>query len=153
VWCCGIKEPQPTVTVPFGRLTLPSALHLPFACSSASHFLVVCSPSVFVCFSPQQHTQPPSPPFHHTPNFLLVPGTNPLTVNHVKLQTCHYHFTHPHRPSTRQFGALETGHQPGSCSPSAMTLSGLSSTPPPGGPLRARPDFPEPAALAAGANR
>jgi hypothetical protein len=37
-----------------------------------------------------------------------------------------------------------------SCSAYATTRSGLSSTPPPGGPLRARPDFPAPADLAVG---
>ncbi len=59
----------------------------------------VCTPSVCACFptSPQQHTQPPLPPFHHTPLFFIhVPGTNPLTVNHVQLQTCPHHFTYPH---------------------------------------------------------
>jgi hypothetical protein len=133
---------------------------------------VVCLPlfgrllAICVClflFFTQQHTQPPLPPFHHM--FSHVPGTNPLTVNHVKLQTCHYHFTHPHRPSTRQFGALETGHQPGSARhirrmgrlrvPVRLLRRRSLGSPQhsPWGPLRARrPDFPEPAALAVGAN-
>jgi hypothetical protein len=66
--------------------------------------------------------------------------------------------------SPTQFGALEAGHKPGSAR--RIRRMGCLRVPvrrlrrrslgspqhPPGGPLRARPDFPEPAALAAGAN-
>jgi hypothetical protein len=70
--------------------------------------------------------------------------------------------THPPRSSTHQLGAVEDRHQPARApcslngtnsvtfSAYATTRSGLSATPPPGGPLRARPDFPAPADLAAG---
>jgi hypothetical protein len=51
-------------------------------------------------------------------------------------------------PSTGQGAAYSSNGTPsGSCSPSTTTLSGLSSTPP-GELLRARPNFPEPAAPA-----
>ncbi len=83
----------------------------------------------FVC--PQQHTQTPLPPFHHTPLFFTrakhepshrKPGTNPLTVN------------------TPLFFTV--------CDDALWALLNT----PPGGQLRARPDFPDPVILAAGAN-
>ncbi len=55
----------------FGCLTLPSALNLPLARSSASHFLVVFSPSVWLSASPLLTpclgTYPHNKPCH-TPN-------------------------------------------------------------------------------------
>jgi hypothetical protein len=78
------------------RLPLPSTFSRarlpPTFWSSARHLCVSVPPP-----PPQQHTQPPFPPFHHTPLFFIhVPGTNPLTVNHVQLQTRPHHFTYPH---------------------------------------------------------
>ncbi len=108
--------------------------------------------------SPLNNPPPPAPSiFHHTPFLSHVTGTNPLTTNNVILQTDPYHFIHPHRPSMKQFGAVEARTQPGSaqifaphspngipsgfCSACAMTLSGLSSTPPTGANPAARDAF------------
>ncbi len=77
------------------RLPLPSIYRVLVCLPLVGRLHAIC-----VCLflvPPQQHTQPPLPPFHHTPLFFLhVPGTNPLTVNHVQIQTCPHHFTHPH---------------------------------------------------------
>jgi hypothetical protein len=127
------------------RLTLPSTSRV----SSASHFLVVCSPSVCVClsFPPTTHPTPPPPispnpnvftrarhePSHRkpcqTPN-LSFPSHPPSPTFHVPI------WCPGNWPSTGQHAAYSPNETPsGSCSPSATTLSGLSSTLPLGGRL------------------
>jgi hypothetical protein len=176
VWCCGIKEPQPTV--PFFDV-LPSRLHFIylFACSSASHFLVVCSPSVLF-LPPQKKTIKCVPHccfiniFSHSttllPNPCCAPFTLPLGSTPVTHPPCHTpNPFHPvplvlplpstiiHAPTWCRERSPSTGPRApcslnGTNSVSSTTRSGLSSTHTPGGALWSRPDFTAPADLAAG---
>jgi hypothetical protein len=177
VWCCVIKETQPTVH--FLTSYLPSRLHFIylFACSSASHFWVVCSPAVLFLSPPPpnnkmctlllfyQHlfslhrpvTQPhfthptrvvrrsPYPRQHpcYPPKMSHSKPFSPLTP--LITPTLHDH------PRTNLVPCSLNGTDSVSCSAYATTRSGLSSTPPPGGQLRVRQDFPVPADLQANA--
>ncbi len=68
------------------HLTLPSALNLPFACSSTSHFLIVCNPPVCGSILPPNNKCVPhccftNTSFHSTTLLLNPILPNPLLPN------------------------------------------------------------------------
>ena len=140
-----------TTLCEFGCLSLPSsptiyliARRLPPTFWSSARFFCVC----LFYLSPKQTTPPPSQfflylhhtpiitrarhdPFHHkacqTPN-LPLPFHPPSLTTHAPT------WCRGNWPSTGQRAAYSPNETPsGSCSSSATTLSGLSSTPPLGG--------------------
>ncbi len=98
--------------------------------------------------TPRQHPCYPPTILCHYPNLLIpfIPlSPPPSTIIHAPI-SCR-----GRSPSTGPRAPCSlNGTNLVSCSAYATTRSGLSSTPPPGGMLRAIPDFPAPADLAAG---
>jgi hypothetical protein len=136
-----------------------------FACSSPSHVLVVCSPSVCVCFLPPKQITQPSPSIsHHTPIFTR-PRHKPSHRKPWEVPKLPLPF-HPlslniHAPIWRHGSWTSTGQRArrfrrmGHLRVPVRRLRRRSLGSPqhsPWGPLRARPNFPELAALATGAN-
>jgi hypothetical protein len=138
-------------------VVFPSRLPQPSISSRAvCHLLFgrLLASSVCVCFISQtNHPTPLSFYLHHTPiitraihePFHRKPCQPPnllLSFYPPSLTTHAPTWCRGNLPSTGQRAAYSLNGTPlGSCSPSATTLSGLSSTPPLG-VMRARPDFP-----------
>jgi hypothetical protein len=119
----GIKESTSRTCCEFSCL-FPSSptIYLSRARLPPTFWLSARHPCVSVCISPAPHFSPYSICFSN------VPGTNPLTTNHVILQTCPYHFTHPHQSSTNQLGAARRIRRMGYLRAPVRRVPGLSST-------------------------